>query len=228
MNTNKAFTFIEILVVITIISIISINSSLYFFDFIGKKELSYDISKFEDEIQQLDYQVKNQEIFDYKISLSNESLGYKIDKNNIGNGNTQQVIFNPENKYATIELEPKGDSPWELKIYQEHKKILQTVLNGQDSYTIDIKKNSHIHSSFSGNILNNTTLGYFESDNRNPEKLTQIINITDNNNTSTNSLTIENIAGKKQYYDTSNTFLLVSPITITFEKTGTENTLLLK
>ena len=70
MQKNKiAFTLVELMVVSTIIVLLSASSVFYFFDFTDKQELLIHVSLLEDEIEELDRQVKDFEISDYTLTF---------------------------------------------------------------------------------------------------------------------------------------------------------------
>ncbi|MCP4524076.1 MAG: hypothetical protein GY828_07710 [Candidatus Gracilibacteria bacterium] len=227
MKNNIAFTFVEIVVVITIIAIISTTSSFYFFDFIRKKELGFDITNFESTLQQLDYNIKKQEIFDYEVTLSHQNY-FQISTDNIGIENRQVITFDSDTKQARLFLNPNGNLPWEIKIYKDHKKTIHTFIDGAEDYFFQIEHIYHIESIYNENNLNKITLDFFEREKRNPDKLTEIIHIVDSTNTVVQNLVIQNLGGNKRYINGSNNTILTTPISIVFDKKGTEKTLHLK
>gem|GEM_PF-6246188 len=66
----KAFTFIEILFVITIISFLSVSAVMYFHNFIDIKKLDSDLYMLKSSIEEFDIKVKNKEIYDYELSFT--------------------------------------------------------------------------------------------------------------------------------------------------------------
>jgi len=71
---KKAFTFIELIVVITIIVLISSTGVIYFFKQVASLKISSEIDKIMDLVDDLDSKVKNKKILDYTISIKNNSF----------------------------------------------------------------------------------------------------------------------------------------------------------
>lgn len=224
MIIKKAFTFIEIIVTITIISLISISGTFYFHDFIWKQELVIYMDKFNSTYKELNNEVKIQKIFDYTLNIQRHSYWYTVSKNNIWVQNIQVAIFDTQNNSWSISLKPVVNNIWEIKFYKGIKKIEQITKNGLDIVTFNVDDFSTIQSSLSWSTLN--TLSFYYLNNLDPwEKDVYILDIIDSNNISQNSLTIENINWKKTFYN--NLTPLNSPIYILFEKNWIEDRLIL-
>lgn len=222
-NCNSGFTFVEIIVVITIIALLSVNSVFYFNDFIWKQELSYDISQLESNIIDLDADIKNQKSFDYSLYFNKNSYWYSISQNSIWNNIKQNVIFDTITWIAKINLIPSSIEIWEIVIYKWHKKIQQLTRNWSEDLDIQIEDTIHVLWSLSGSTLNKLTLQYFDLDKESELKNTYILDIIDSNDTSYDSLKIENISGNKKYLSGSQ--LMTPPIEIFFEKNWIESIL---
>jgi prepilin-type N-terminal cleavage/methylation domain-containing protein len=63
----KAFTLIELIIVITIITFITTSSVFYFLDFVKNQEIKQRIEVIENNIKQLDSDIKKYKIFDYEL-----------------------------------------------------------------------------------------------------------------------------------------------------------------
>lgn len=220
---TSGFTFIELIVVISIISLLSVNSIFYFNDFIWKQELSYDISQLESNINDLDLEIKNQKSFDYSLYFEKGSYWYTISQNNIWNDIKQEITFDTITWSGMINLSPALIDIWEIKIYKWHKKIQQFIQNWSESIDIKVDDTMEILWTFSWSTLNSLRLAFFDIDKETEIKNTFILDILDKNLVSQNSLTIENISWSK-IYNWNNT-TLEKPIYIVFEKNWIESTL---
>jgi prepilin-type N-terminal cleavage/methylation domain-containing protein len=222
-NLKSGFTFVELIVVISIISLLSVNSVFYFNDFIWKQELSYDISKLESTIKDLDADVKNQKSFDYNLNFKKNSYWYYISQNSIWNDIKQEVTFDTISWVGIINLNPSSIEIWEIKVYKWHKKIEQITKNWSENINIQINDTIHVLWTLSWSTLNKLSLSYFDVDKESETKNTFIIDILDKNMVSQNSLTIQNISWNKVY--NWNLPILETPVYIIFEKNWIESTL---
>ena len=221
MNKTKAFTFIELIVSVTIMAIIWTSGMFYFHEFIWKKELLTHLNSFENVIWDLDYQVKKQNIFDYQLKLEKNTFWYTISQNNIWTDFTQEAIFDSLNNSWSINITENSNEIWELKVYQWWKKIEQLTRNWSDNISIELEENTTITSSLSWSKLNTLSFIYFTQE---KDDNFVILDILDNNMTSYDSLTIRNISGKKSYlYESSQINNL--PIILLFEQNWIEERL---
>jgi len=221
MYKKQAFTFIELVVSITIIAIISFSGVFYFNDFIWRQEISIYVNNFEQNIKELNNNVKKQEIFDYTLELHKNSAWFTISKNNIWWNHLQNYIFDTQNKTWNITIQPSTSEIWEIKIYDWIKKINQLTKNWLESLELNINNNTTILSSLSWSQLNTVIFQYLNNQNIN-ESVT-ILDILDNSMTSYDSLIIENISWKIKYiYNWSE---LSTPIIILFDKNWIEDKL---
>ncbi|MDA7494800.1 type II secretion system GspH family protein [Candidatus Gracilibacteria bacterium] len=223
MYKKNAFTFVEIIVSISIVSLIGFSGVFYFQDFIGKQNILTHIQQFENTIDELDNEIKKQEVFDYTIVINPESAGYLISKNNIGTEYKQSLTYNDNTQTGTLDIDPPVDNIWEMKIYENHKKSIHNTVSGLESIDVEMKENTRVVSVLSGAILNELQFNYFEREQINENTSIQIIDIQDNTNTSIDTLEIENISGRKNY--SYNNIDLTTPIYIIFEYNGIEETL---
>jgi|GEM_PF-1269357 len=69
MISKRAFTFIEIIVVVSIMAVVSVSSVFYFDRFIQSQTTKSVITSFSSEIDFLDSQIQQGKIYDYEISL---------------------------------------------------------------------------------------------------------------------------------------------------------------
>jgi competence protein ComGC len=66
---KKAFTFIELVVVITIIILISSTGVIYFFRQVSSIKIASEIEKVVDIVDHLDSEVDSKKILDYQINI---------------------------------------------------------------------------------------------------------------------------------------------------------------
>lgn len=222
-NRKSGFTFVEIIVVVSIIAIISVNSVFYFHDFIWKQELSYDISQLETIINNLDTDVKNQKSFDYNLNFKKNSYWYSISQNSIWNNVKQEVTFDTILWTSLINLNPSSSEIWEIKIYEWYKKIEQLTKNWSENINIQVDDTIHILWTLSWSTLNKLSLSYFDVNKEAETKSTFVLDIRDFSNISYNSLKIQNISGNKEYFFENSK--LIAPVKIYFEKNWIESIL---
>jgi len=65
----KAFTLIELIIVISIITLITTSSVFYFLDFVNNQEIKQKIQLIENDLKELDKEVKNYKTFDYQLEM---------------------------------------------------------------------------------------------------------------------------------------------------------------
>ncbi len=112
---NKAFTFVEILFVVTIISLLSISSVNYFNSFIDSKRVEKDLSFVESKIIQLNKKVKDKEIYDYEMSFS-WSKDYLYYKTNQIIKKTE-LILNLDSITKSFTMTTNPTNSWYLNIF---------------------------------------------------------------------------------------------------------------
>ena len=78
--TKKAFTLIELLIVITIIILISSSGIFYFFRQVSSLKIASEIEKVTDVIDRLDSNVDTKEILDYSIIKKSDKYYLLIQK----------------------------------------------------------------------------------------------------------------------------------------------------
>lgn len=87
----KAFTLVELLVVITIIAIMSV-AAISGFSHLGDVQDSHLIAqRFTDTIDELDHAVANHEISSYEIQIQSGSLGYRIERDYYGRNDRMSI-----------------------------------------------------------------------------------------------------------------------------------------
>nr|MDD3720183.1 type II secretion system protein [Candidatus Gracilibacteria bacterium] len=226
---NKAFTLIEILFVITIISFISVASISYFRNFVDSKKLDGDIFLIKSSFDNLENKVKNKEIYDYEISFSGRLYDlYK--QNQIVNSYNTNFELNEDSKIFSMNTTLTYTGAWNIKIYSGDKIINNIVLNQSGTVftgVMDLYKNYEVKS-YVNSLENIFGINFFSEDNLNSSGITT--NFTEANTKEdksglrTQNLIIKNINNKIEFYsgsslwDTPNVYLF-------FEKAGLEKSI---
>ncbi len=165
MILKKAFTFVEIIVVVSIMWIMSIASVFYFDNFTQSQTLKSVISSFSSEIIFLDSQVQQGKIYDYEISLG----GWKFFTYSFDNYKKERAYFNTDYFSGSIDLKTNiTDSlvGWNIRIYGDEKIQEEKYLQATGILTsfLKYKKNTFV-SSFSWRQGNTIVSEYYSQEN---------------------------------------------------------------
>jgi len=179
-NHLNAFTLVELIVVISILTLISAASVFYFLDFSKNQEIKQKLSLIEEEFKILDKKVKEYEIFDYELNINNSSLnlGYYIYINNFDIDNNQTLSdLNTTTWSWIIQLNWIPSYTWSLKLYKKQKLFLNKDVNYNETINFDFNthQNYKITSTLSWEILNEIHIKYFSNDNIDHEKNNLIV-----------------------------------------------------
>lgn len=223
MYTNKFwFSFIEIIIVVMLISITTTTGMYYFQDFLQKQESNIHIQNVYHTIESLDKKVKNKEISDYTVYLKNNY--YTISQNNLW---VENPIVYQNNSASTGLFQLKNldqSKVFQYTLLKNNKKIEEKNILWNQKIIFDYKNNTmKIQWKLWDDFLNILEVSHLES-----EENLQIINILDKNNNSSNSLIIQNIWWLKKYKDWQSWNILDTPIEIFFEYNWYENNLILE
>ena len=215
---KKAFTLIELLVVTTIIALISGSWVFYFLDFVKQQEVSQKLVIIKDDLESLDKQVKNYDIFDYELQFSTSNTGSLLYRTYVNN-------FDSDNQ--TIEITSIDTWSWKIttiwsptwtgiiKIYKNHKLFLNKEIARNTTFEFNFKEtpNYKITWTNSWKILNEINLKYFSEENLYPERndLLELIEMNTAENKSWTwytDLIIKNIWWKKTIWSNENEIYL--------------------
>ncbi len=228
-NKKIAFTLIELLVVTTIVILLSISGSFYFFDFIKKQELISKLELIQDDIDSLDKQVNNYQILDYEILFDTRDNYSPLYIKYLNNFDVTNQTLELTNSSWSWVIKTNNTWTWTIKIYKNHKlfkyeEIDRTVdfnfdFNEVEKYTVMWTQNS--------DILNEIKLKYYSKTNIEPEKndILQLIWINtkqDKTWVAYSSVSIQNINWIKKFYN-NNTEILNSDIYLFFENNWLQN-----
>jgi len=133
---KKAFTLIELLLVITIIVIVTTSGTFYFFKFLDSKNINSNIEIIKNDLLNIDKKVVNYEIFDYELVFETWSLWYISYLNKFDNINTQSINFN-FNTWTWVISTNATETWWIriLNIFKKYKLFKENILDSKDVYT---------------------------------------------------------------------------------------------
>ena len=169
----KAFTLIELIIVITIITFITTSSVFYFLDFVKNQEIKQRIEIIENNIKQLDSDIKKYKIFDYELSFNtwNFSWAYIIYLNKFDNKYNQTIDFNTTT-WSWIIITNTSSWTWIIKIFKKQKLFIAKEYDSSSNFEFDFNKADFykIKATLSWETLNDININYFSDDNINPSK----------------------------------------------------------
>ena len=200
-----AFTLIELLISVSIVSIISVSSINWFFNFLQQREANMKMMEFSYYLDSLDKEVKNHEIFDYQleINLQDSNDSYIVYTDIFDTAKQQTLSFSWET--TEINITWKDDSETiQTKIYQDDKFIknsstetLSEEFDKDYNYIITTSLFDASNNNYK-TILNNILLKRFDRS-EHEMYLTKVSETEDWANI--NNLTIKNIWWKKYFYN---------------------------
>jgi len=133
---KKAFTLIELLLVITIIIIVTASWTFYFFKFLDSKNINSNIEIIKNNLWNIDKKVIDYEIFDYELVFKIGSFWYIYYLNKFDNINTQSINFD-FNTWTWV-ISTNATATWWiriLKIFKKYKLFKEYILDSKDIYT---------------------------------------------------------------------------------------------
>lgn len=170
LRVASAFTLVELIMVMAIISIVSVFSFSYFWDFSSKQAINEDLSNINTSIKKFDIDVRNMKIYDYKMIFSSWSFYYTT-YTNYQNQDYRQIFDFDKNTYSgTLSATWNFVYTWanfNYSIYSDTKKILTNNMPITSKYTflLSDEKNWQINSSISGAIVNDIYLNFYSQEN---------------------------------------------------------------
>lgn len=228
-NIKNAFTLIEILLSITIISFLSVSAISYFHNFVGTKKLDSELSLFKSSIENLDMKVRNKDIYDYELSFSWTKLHYFYVLNQSVNKTKTIFTFDENNKDFSLKTSLNYTWAWDIKIYNEDKLLSKKILDLKEEFTwkLDLYSNYDIKST----IELNTDLFWtylFSEDNLDSSGITTdfvwAYQNADKSWFQTQNFKLKNINNKLQFYSWS-TFWDLSSVYLFFQKAWVEKSI---
>ncbi len=219
-KNKKWFSFIEIIIVCSILSITAVSWSYYFNNFLQKQEVNIYTNNLEQHITKLDNLVKNNEIYDYQMQLFDWYIS--VLKNTSWTQKYLQFTETQNGWNYSIENGLPEDII-NYKLYKWIKKIEDWNISWDSIITVEKWNNYILEAQIENQNINSAEIFIFDDNNQ-----LEIYTIVDNNDNGVNSLLIENYWGNKIYKNNSNWDILDTPIEITFDLHGYENTLIIE
>jgi type II secretory pathway pseudopilin PulG len=132
---NKAFTFVEILFVVMIISLLSISWVNYFNNFIDSKRVEKDLSFIDTKIKELNKKVEDKKIYDYEMffSWSKDYLLYKT--NQIIKKNELYLNLDSVTKSFTMTTNQTNSWYWIISLFVDNRLIKEKMIDQQNTFT---------------------------------------------------------------------------------------------
>ena len=133
-NNLFGFSFVEVIVVVAIISIIWAMWIWNFLTFYKNQEFSSKISNLETFLKQEDLKVKSKEIFDYEIDFKKWETYFLVYENNFEEKNNVKIVNKSEKEISLKINEEQIEEDWKKiaileKIEKDLKKKVETIKN---------------------------------------------------------------------------------------------------
>ena len=165
---KKWFSFIELIVVISIMAIVMWAWIAYFGDFVDSMKYKNELEKLKDNIRILENQVLEKEIFDYEVIFEKDKNYYLINENKAGNDINLKLNSIDSNSWIwTFSFSWVSSGTWIIKYYKwyKFKKALSIPYNWTFTWSFLENDNYKIVASFSGVMINTIYLkDYFSND----------------------------------------------------------------
>lgn len=167
---KKWFTFIELLVVITIIWLLGSWWAIHFSKQIESLKLSNELKEIEGILTELDIKIQKREILDYAIdfSLPAHEKGFIYNTNRKWAKILQDASFDSQNKSITFATNS-------IDVWKQYSIDMYSGIKFQNSFVYDVtenqtkdiweKKSYIFHSSFSWSIMNDVGIHYYSNEN---------------------------------------------------------------
>jgi prepilin-type N-terminal cleavage/methylation domain-containing protein len=182
---NKVwFSLVELMVVVTIISIISASWSMYFYSFLNNKEIQDKIYSLNRDIDELDYSIWLYKILDYEIIINTTNFLWYYYYTNNYDSIKKQVLTSIDFSSWIWVITTNDIFPWlpmSFRIYGNDKMIEKNTLNSIDSYTWTFNKfiYNKVSSTIWTGILNDININYFWEENllKNDDNFLKLVSI---------------------------------------------------
>lgn len=136
----KALTYAELIIVISIMTILTSSISYYFVDFVNKNNFKNEINEFLYIIEEEDYKIQNKEIFDYEIDLNIWKNIYTIKED------TQSSKYKIDYWFASSKISLvetlEDNKKLEINVF-ENWKLLKNIIPEENEYLIDFEENTN-------------------------------------------------------------------------------------
>ena len=221
-KNNQWFSFVELIVVIGLMAIIS---GVWIFSFsknFDSQNLNTQISYFNTIVKWLDQEIWKKSS-DYELTLKQGQSYYFLSKNNLYKN--KSIYLNINNFTWTVKSSDSISNPMNLVVYFNDKIVKSELLSSTWTYDFDFSArwNYKISSTINDDLLNEIQIWYFWFNDIASNLV--LDTITDSDNNSYSWIVIKNyLSWKKQIYDLS--WILISKkINLNFTSNSTSSTL---
>ncbi|NDK07723.1 hypothetical protein EOM39_00580 [Candidatus Gracilibacteria bacterium] len=228
-NNSKAFTLVEIMFVVAIITFLSVSGISYFNSFIDEKKVATDNFLIENKLNELDLKVNNREAYDYEASFSGakDYFLYKYDQSIKAANSTLTIDKTTKSFVLSLNLTATGS--WEIKVFNNNKFLYGKLMDQSKTYTGYLNKYQSYDFKTTYNLgQNNVGIFYFSKDNLSASGLTtnfiEANTELDKSGLKTSEFTLKNINSKKSFYS-GNTLWDNKEVYLFFEKGGYEKSI---
>lgn len=206
MKTTRGFTFVEMIVVVTIFVLMSSSWFFYFANYLWQKKIDTLWQQISLEIQDLDTQIIRKQISDYTVYFSLD-FGYWYQVNNTGEASAYILSSDfSTGSFIVWNTHSGAALPWTLKLYQWEKIHEQLLLPSDTPTTLELFSDDSysLASYFSGSLTNSIGIKYFSEENLWTEEdtklyLSQINSLADMTGTGYTQLKVENTGNGKKF-----------------------------
>ena len=235
MNTHRlketqAFTLIELLIVVTIISIIGI-ASIWGFSRMRDMQDSETMTKIiSNSLASFDRSIQNHEITSYEVFFDSGSLGFITNTDWYKNTSHITYMFDFLTKTGILMNKSTSTGMWNIEYWAYETQPQSNILVASGgiqafSFPKNLEKRWYqISNSADDMNLNDLTIQYYNLTNRNSlaEEEVTLIKIEGWDGVSYSSLLVRNVLGKKVLQGSWSTLDDLEKAIITFEKNGKE------
>ena len=208
---NKAFSLIELIVVISIMATISISWFAYFLKFNDDLKFNSSISNIKKELGYLDNKVLQKEIFDYELFFIKDKKYYYWYENIFDlNKSIFLDSFDEGTWIWVFAFSWANSGTWVIRSYKDIKFQKEEIVSYNWSFNWDFEdySNYRVTWSISWEILNSVYLNYLDD-----SDLIKLVWIDTDLSSNLNSIKITNVLWKKTFWDNDS----INKIILTFE-----------
>lgn len=127
---KNAFTLVELIVVVAIISLLSVSWITYMNRFVLWSQIQNELSIVKDSIEDLNFKIKNKEFFDYSINFSQDHDLYYLYYLNKSLQNTNfSFSLDDVTKDFTLKVNPSNTWSWNLILYSDDKLLVSKTFD---------------------------------------------------------------------------------------------------
>lgn len=162
---SKAFSLVELIVVVSIISVVGFASVSNFWNFTDNNHLQEINSDFIKELNSLDRDVKLNKIFDYNLSLKSGNLYFLVSKNEQFSAYKTNLSLDNNTLSWTLSVSWRSSTwlIWTIDLSYINFANNSLDLDASSTYSYDFSNYPYfsINSSLSGTSINSLDLKYF-------------------------------------------------------------------